>query len=180
VEAQVRDDSPISGFIFLALMVSVVAVGGVNAVLPELQRQVVDNHHWLTNKQFADLFAIANASPGPNMLVITLIGWCLGGFYGAILSTIALCTPTCLLTFGVAHVWERFKDAPWRIAIQAGLVPVTVGLIAASAYLLARAADHSVVAYAVTAATAAISYFTRINPLWAMATAAGLGFAGFV
>jgi chromate transporter len=176
----VRDDSPINGFIIQALLVSVLAVGGVNAVLPELHRQVVENHHWLTDKQFADLFAIANASPGPNMLVITLIGWCLGGFYGAILSTLALCTPTCLLTYGVAHMWERFKDAPWRIAVQAGLVPVTVGLIAASAYLLARAADHTFMAYSITAATAAISYFTRINPLWAMAVAAGLGFAGLV
>jgi chromate transporter len=176
----VRDDSPISGFIVTSLMVSIVAIGGVNAVLPELHRQVVENSHWLTDKQFADMFAIANASPGPNMLIITLIGWYLGGFSGAILSTLALCTPTCLLTYGIAHVWERFKDAPWRIAVQAGLVPVTVGLIAASAYLLARAADHSLTAYAVTAATAGISYFTRINPLWAMAVAAALGYAGFV
>jgi len=134
----VRDDSPISGFILTALFVSIVAVGGVNAVLPELHRQVVEINHWLTDKQFADMFAIANASPGPNMLIITLIGWSLGGFYGAILSTLALCTPTCALTYLVAQAWEKFKDAPWRIAVQAGLVPVTVGLIAASAYLLAR------------------------------------------
>jgi chromate transporter len=180
VEAAVRDDSPISGFILTALFVSVVAVGGVNAVLPELHRQVVEINHWLTDKQFADMFAIANASPGPNMLIITLIGWSLGGFYGAIVSTLALCTPTCALTYFVAQAWEKFKDAPWRIAVQAGLVPVTVGLIAASAYLLARAADHSAMAYAVTAATAGISYFTRINPLWAMAAAAALGHAGLV
>jgi chromate transporter len=175
-----KDDSPISGFLVQALLVSIVAVGGVNAVLPELHRQVVDIHHWLTDKQFADMFAIANASPGPNMLIITLIGWYLGGFAGAVLATLALCGPTCLLTYCVAQVWEKFKDAPWRIAVQAGLVPVTVGLIAASAYLLARAADHNAVAYALTAATAGISYFTRINPLWAMGAAVAFGYAGFV
>ncbi len=175
-----RDDSPINAFIVIALMLSVAAVGGVNAVLPELHRQVVEINHWLTDKQFADLFAIANASPGPNMLVITLIGWCLGGFYGAVLSTLALCTPTCLLTYSVAHIWERFKDAPWRIAVQAGLVPVTVGLIAASAYLLTRAADHTAMAYAITAVTAGVSCFTRFNPLWVMAAAVGLGFLGAV
>jgi len=114
------------------------------------------------------------------MLVITLIGWHLGGFTGAILSSIALCAPTCLLTYAVASAWERFKDAPWRIAIQAGLVPVTVGLIAASAYLLARAADQNIIAYAVTAVTALLCYFTRINPLWALGTAAALGAVGLV
>jgi chromate transporter len=175
-----RDDSPINAFIFQALLVSIIAVGGVNAVLPELHRQVVENNHWLTDKQFADLFAIASASPGPNMLIITLIGWYLGGFYGAILSTIALCAPTCLLTYGVSHIWERFKDAPWRIAIQAGLIPVTVGLIAASAYLLARASDHSAMAVVITLGTATISYFTRVNPLWAMGVAAAIGFADLV
>jgi chromate transporter len=180
VEVPVRDDSPIHGFIIQALLLSMVAVGGVNAVLPELHRQVVDIHHWLTDKQFADMFAIANASPGPNMLIVTLIGWSLGGFYGAILATLAICTPTCALTYLVAQAWEKFKDAPWRIAVQAGLVPVTDGLIAASAYLLARAADHSMVAYVLTAATAGISYFTRINPLWAMGAAAAIGYAGFV
>ena len=175
-----RDDSPINSFILLSLFVSIAGVGGVNAVLPELHRQVVEINGWLTDKQFADMFAIANASPGANMLIITLIGWCLGGFYGAILATLALCTPTCLLTYGVGHLWERFKDAPWRIAVQAGLVPVTVGLIAASAYLLARAADHSVAAYALTLTTAAICYFTRLSPLWLMGVAAALGFGGLI
>lgn len=175
-----KDDSAVYGFVLQALLVSLIAIGGVNAVLPELHRQVVENHHWLTDQQFADMFAIASASPGPNMLVITLIGWHLGGFTGAILSSIALCAPTCLLTYCVASAWERFKDEPWRIAIQAGLVPVTVGLIAASAYLLARAADQTITAYSITAATALICYFTKLNPLWALGAAAALGAAGVV
>ena len=180
METSLKDDSPVSAFVLQSLLVSLIAIGGVNAVLPELHRQVVENHHWLTDQQFADMFAIASAAPGPNMLVITLIGWHLGGFTGAILSSIALCAPTCLLTYAVASAWERFKDAPWRIAIQAGLVPVTVGLIAASAYLLARAADQNIIAYAVTAVTALLCYFTRINPLWALGTAAALGAVGLV
>lgn len=175
-----KDDSLITAFAMQALMLSLVAVGGVNAVLPELHRQVVENNHWITDQQFADMFAISNASPGPNMLIITLMGAYLGGIWGAVLATLALCTPTCLLTYAFAHVWERFKDAPWRIAIQAGLVPVTVGLIAASAYLLARAADHSLLAYVLTVATAAVSYYTRVHPLWVMGLAAALGYAGFV
>jgi len=162
------------------LLMSLLAVGGVYAVMPEIHRQVIETRHWMTEQQFADLFAIAQAAPGPNMLFATLIGWHVAGFAGALVTSAALCGPTCLLTYGVAHVWQRFKDAPWRIAIQAGLVPVAVGLVAASAYLITRAADHSVMAVALTALTAGIAYGTRINPLWVLAAAAAIGFAGYV
>ena len=162
------------------LLMSLLAVGGVYAVLPEIHRQVIETRHWMTEQQFADLFAIAQAAPGPNMLFATLIGWHVAGVAGALVTSAALCGPTCLLTYGVAHVWQRFKDAPWRIAIQAGLVPVAVGLVAASAYLITRAADHSVMAVLLTAITAGIAYGTRINPLWALAAAAAIGFAGYV
>lgn len=173
-------DSAIGNFTFHLALLSLVAVGGVNAIVPEMHRQTVEVNHFLTDRQFADLFAIAQAAPGPNVLFATLIGWQLAGWSGALLATAALCGPTCTMTFLFARAWERFKDAPWRLAVQAGLVPVTVGLIAASAFLLARAADKNEVAIAITAATAGVAYFTRVNPLWALAAAAALGFAGFV
>jgi chromate transporter len=114
------------------------------------------------------------------MLIVTLIGYQLGGSIGAIAATAALCTPTSLLTYFIAHAWERFKDAPLRIAIQAGLVPITVGLVAATSYLITRTAEQNATAIAISAATAAVAYFTRIHPLWAFAAAAALGFAGLV
>ena len=75
------------------------------------------------------------------------------------------------MAFFVARFWDRFKEARWRIAIQAGLVPVSLGLIAASAFVLARAADHSIYAGLITAATAVVAYWTRINPLWVFVVA---------
>lgn len=175
-----RDDSALSSFLLQLVFLSFVSIGGINAAVPELHRQVVDINRWLSEQQFTDFFAIANAAPGPNLLIVTLIGYQLGGLTGALAATVTLCTPTCLLTYFIAHVWERFKDAPLRIAIQAGLVPATVGLVAATAYLIARVADQSAAAVAITAATAALAYFTRIHPLWAFAAAAALGFAGLV
>ena len=136
-----NDESPITSFAIHLALLSLVAVGGVNAIVPELHRQTVEVGQYLTDRQFADLFAIAQAAPGPNVLFATLIGWQLAGWQGALMATAALCVPTCTLTFLFARTWERFKDAPWRVIVQAGLVPVTVGLIAASAFLLARAAD---------------------------------------
>jgi chromate transporter len=180
VEAAVRDDSPLTLFTLHLALLSLIAVGGVNTIVPELHRQVVEVSGALTEQQFADLFAIAQAAPGPNVLFVTLIGWQLAGVSGALLATAALCVPTCTITYFVTRVWDRFRDAPWRIATQAGLVPVTIGFIAASALLIARAADVNAVAVAITAATAALAYWSNINPLWALAAAAAIGFAGLV
>jgi chromate transporter len=91
-----------------------------------------------------------------------------------------MCGPTCVLAYAVTRTWDRFKEARWRIALQAGLVPVSLGLIAASALVLARAADHNVYAVAITVVTAAVAYFTRINPLWVFLAAGAFGFAGVV
>jgi chromate transporter len=176
----VSEQSPIASFTLHLALLSLVAVGGVNTIVPELHRQTVELNGSLTAQQFADLFAIAQAAPGPNVLFVTLIGWQLAGLYGAVLATAALTVPTCTIAYLVTRVWDRFREARWRIATQAGLVPVTIGFIAASAYLIARAADISIVALAITAATAGIAYWSRINPLWALAAAAAIGFAGWV
>jgi chromate transporter len=102
------------------------------------------------------------------------------GFSGAGVATVGMCGPSCLLAFFVARVWDRFKDAHWRIAIQAGLVPVSLGLIAASAFVLARASDNNIYAGIITALTAAVAFATRINPLWVFAAAGVLGLSGWL
>ncbi len=161
-------------------LLSLFAVGGANAAIPEMHRLAVEVHHWMTDRQFTDMFAIAQLSPGPNVIIVTLIGYQVSGITGALVATAAMCGPTCVAAYYIGRVWERFRDAPWRIAIQTGVVPISVGLIAASAYLLARAADHNWVALLVTAATAAVAHFTRLNPLWMFAAAGAIGFAGLL
>jgi chromate transporter len=161
-------------------VISLFAVGGAMAVVPEMHRQAVEVSHWMTERQFADLFAIAQASPGPNIIVVTLIGYQAAGIAGALVATLAMCGPTCVITYYVSRTFDRFKDARWRVVVQAGLVPVSVGLFAAGAFVVARAADRSLVAVAITAATAAVAYWTRFNPLWLFAAAGVIGYAGFV
>ena len=161
-------------------LISLFAIGGVMAVVPEMHRQAVEVSGWMTDRQFADLFAIAQAAPGPNIIVVTLIGYHAAGIPGALVATLAMSGPTCVITYYVSRTFDRFKDAHWRIVVQAGLVPVSVGLFAASAFVIARAADTSFTAVAITLATAAVAYWTRFNPLWLFAAAGILGYAGFV
>jgi chromate transporter len=157
-----------------------ISFGGFNTVLPAIHRLAVDQAHWMTDRDFASLFAIAQASPGPNVLVITLVGLKAAGIPGAIAATLALTVPTSLLAFVVVRVWDRFREARWRKATQAGLLPVTIGFITASGYIIVRAADHSLAAFLVSIATLVVAAVTKINPLWMFAVGGLLGWAGWM
>jgi chromate transporter len=174
------DDAQLWTLAAIFAVLSFLAVGGVNAVLPEMHRQAVDVQHWMTSQRFTDLFALAQAAPGPNLIVVTLVGWQVAGLPGAVVATLAMIGPTSVLAYFVGRVWHRFRQARWRVAIQNGLTPVTIGLVAASAYVLSRAADTGVVAIALTLVTAAALALTRMHPFVFLAAGAALGAAGLI
>jgi chromate transporter len=161
-------------------LLSLITVGGVITVLPEMHRNVVEVHGWMSGAEFAQLFALAQASPGPNILVVSLIGWKVAGLAGAVVATGAACAPSSILTYAVSKVWQRFRGARWRVAVEDGLVPVTVGLMLAGGYLITLAADHTAVGFVITALTAAAVLATRIHPLWLLAAGGLIGLAGWV
>jgi chromate transporter len=158
---------------------SLLAFGGGNSILPEMQRQVVQVHAWMSQADFSALFALAQAAPGPNMMVVTLIGWHVAGWPGVLVTSVAKFGPSSLVTAAALHAWERFKDRPWRRYIQLGLVPITAGLVAASALLIAEASDRTWLLAAITAGVAVVSYRTKLHPLWLLAGGALIGLTGF-
>ncbi len=157
---------------------SVLAVGGVVSVLPEMQRQVVEVHRWMGQQEFASLFALAQAAPGPNMMVSTLVGWRVAGLPGALAATGGMIGPSSVLTYAMASVWHRFHHAAWRKVVQAGLTPITVGLVAAGAALLSMSTTHGLGTAALTAGTATVVTSTRLHPLWMLAAGAAVGALG--
>jgi chromate transporter len=158
---------------------SLVAIGGVNAILPEVHRVVVEVEHWMTSADFADLFALAQLAPGPNAMVMALIGWKVAGVPGAFVATVAICGPSSLLCYAALQWWERMRHSPRRAIVQRALAPVAIGLILASGYTVARGADRTVVLAGLTAVAAATIAFTRVNPVWVLAAAAAVGAAGW-
>ena len=159
---------------------SILSIGGGNTVLPEMHHKAVDGYHWLTDKQFADVFAISQAAPGPSVLIVTIIGYKAAGFPGAILATIAMMLPAGVLVYLVSRVWERAKDMPLRKAIERGLAQLTVGLILASGWVMSKAADHDWRAFLLTGVCTAIFSTTKINPLFLVAAAGFIGWLGWV
>ena len=161
-------------------LMSLFAVGGANSAIPEMHRVAVDVQHWLTDKQFADAFAISQMSPGPNVLIVTLIGYAVAGVSGALVATLAMCVPTATLAYCVSRLLARSSGARWPAIIQAALVPLSIGLMGASGLIVALAADRTWIAGLVTAAAAALAFATRLNPLWMLLAGGFIGFAGFI
>jgi chromate transporter len=174
------DANPIWTLAWTFGVMSLFAVGGANSALPEMHRVAVDVQHWLTDKQFADAFAISQLSPGPNVLIVTLIGYSVAGVAGALVATLAMCLPTALMAYGVSRVLTRSSHSRWPAIIQAALVPLSIGLMGASGYILARASDHTWVAAAVTVGAALVASATRLNPFWLLLAGGCLGFAGLI
>jgi chromate transporter len=174
------DTNPVATLVWTFGLMSLFAVGGANSAIPEMHRVAVDVHHWMTDKQFADVFAISQLSPGPNVLIVTLIGYSVAGISGALAATVAMCGPTAVLAYYVSRFLARASHSRWPAIIQAALVPLSIGLMAASALILALTSDQSWAAGLITAAAAVLAFATRLNPLWLLLAGGALGFAGVV
>jgi chromate transporter len=167
--------SPLLSLAALFGKLSLLAVGGVNSTLPAIAHEVVDERHWITARQFSQLFAIAQAAPGPNMLVCALIGAHVAGIAGGIVAAVAMVLPAGVLVMLVSGVWQRFQHARWRRIVQAAILPITAGLVLAAAAVLVRAADTSLLLLAISLTAAALNLRTRLHPLWLLAAGAALG-----
>lgn len=162
------------------VMLSFIAVGGMHTTLPDMHRYVVDLHGWMSSRQFTDAFAIAQAAPGPNMMYVTLIGWQVAGWVGALATTVAVVLPSLGCTLAVLRWGARGLESRLGRAIRAGLAPVTIGFMFSSAWVLMHPAEPDWPMLAATAVTLALVLRTRLNPLWMIAAGALAGVAGLI
>jgi len=174
-------DRPNLGALFLHfLMLSFLAIGGAPTVLPDMHRYVVEAHHWMTSTQFAEVYALAQVAPGPNIMYVTLIGWQVAGWAGAAATTLPWLVPASTLTLLVGHLHARYPQAALGRAIRRGLTPITIGLMLASGWILMRAVNHDWRGYLLTLLTVVLVLRTPWNPLWLLAAGALAGMVGLV
>jgi chromate transporter len=146
-------------------VLSSISYGGFPTVLSDVRAFVVAGHGWMTDQEFANFFALAQAIPGPNMiLMMGLVGWKAWGIPGAIASAFATCGPPCVMYFIAYRLWDRFRAAPWQRIVRNGLVPVTVGLVIASGTVMARVAEVGLPSVVVTTTAALLMIRTQVNP----------------
>jgi chromate transporter len=149
-----RDD--LLAMIAILAPLSIASIGGASSVYAPLQHQTVDVHHWLTGREFIDLFAIARVTPGPGTMMATLIGWKVAGLPGALTATAALFLPATLLCYAVARVWNRYRGKPWHAAFEQGLAPIGAGLLFAGVLAILRIGASGPLSWATVAGVAGL------------------------
>ncbi len=168
-----------AAFAHFALL-SLLAVGGAITTAPDMHRYLVEQHGWITDADFTASISLAQAAPGPNVLFVPLLGWHVAGLSGAMVLLVATMLPSTTLALATYRLMQRHAKSLLVQALRVGLIPLTIGLLAATGYILAVAADVSWRHTGLTVLTVALVWRTRLNPLWLLAAAAGLGATGWV
>lgn len=158
---------------------SLLTVGGGMAAFPEMKVLTVEVHHWLTFPQLIHLYSVGQMAPGPNMMMIVAIGDWAGGPAGAIVTLIAFFAPTALLAYLVACFWKKLERWPWRKSIQQGLAPVSIGLLLAGCFTMAKGAITGLETGAITVGVLLILLQYKINPAILMLAGAIIGVLTF-
>jgi chromate transporter len=156
-------------------LLSMISVGGMPSVMPEMQRYVVDVKGWLTPADFLQAFAVGQAAPGPNILIASLVGYKVAGLSGAIVALLAMCFPAAVIAWWVSELWDRFKDSPWRLAIQKAIAPIVVALILSGGFVIATPGAPDWRLWLIAGASAAAMIASKLNPLWMLAGGGLLG-----
>jgi chromate transporter len=156
-------DNRLLGLMVVFAPLSLLSFGGGQAIIADMQYQMVDVHGYLSNQQFSDLFAVSRAAPGPSTLIAALIGYQVAGLCGALFSCVAVFLPSSLLVYGIASWWQRHRVSPIKIAVERGLAPVAVGLIFAGALAVIRAAHVGPLELATLVLCCGLFYFTRVG-----------------
>lgn len=169
------------------LSLSLFSLGGGNTLLSEYHYLSVSKYCWLTSSQFADIYALAEAAPGPSSMIVGLLGlgaaWKEGPFWGVLsgfTAEAAILLPSTLVMVVACLSWNRMRDSPWRIAFERAMGPITLGILFAVGLKILHTADTNTPGVIVSVVVCILMLRTRISPLWFMAVAGVLGAFGVI
>ncbi len=157
------------------LSLSVFATGGAIALASDMHRYVVDQHGYLTHTEFVNSIAMAQAAPGPNIMFVTVMGWQIAGVQGALATTLGLSLPALIFPLLVSRLGRKAKFERALQAMQRGLGPVAIGLMASTCFLLVREAPGVWKGAVMIVATIVLLALTRIPPVLLILTAGVVG-----
>ena len=168
------------------MLLSLLSVGGAISTSSEMHRYLVVEQHWLTQSQFNDAIAIAQAAPGPNVLFVALMGWNVGlnagsytaAFAGVAVTMLGIMIPSTTLTYTAARWGHRNRDLLAVRAFKQGMAPLVVGLMV-SVGLILGSANHTLSTdwplWLISVVAALIVWRTRLHLLWLLAAGALIG-----
>lgn len=155
-------------------LLSILAVGGGTAVLPEMQTLLAQQFS-IDHTQFVHIYSIGQLAPGPNMLMVLVIGYQIAGLIGAGVVLLSFFLPSSLMCFYMGRLWNRFGENPWRRSIQNALEPISIGLMCSGVYAVAKTSIVSSITLVLALVTLYLILRTKINPVLVILGSGGLG-----
>jgi chromate transporter len=168
------------------LMLSLMSVGGAISTTPEMHRFLVEQHQWLTQAQFNESIALAQAAPGPNVLFVALMGWHVGmnagsmtaALLGVAVTMLGIMIPSTVLTYVAAQWGHRNRELRAVRAFKQGMAPLVIALLLSTSFILGAAgrdAGHDWPLWLLAVASGLVIWRTKIHLLWLLAVGAVLG-----
>ena len=153
---------------FIFLRIGAVTFGGGFVMIPEIENEVVNSHHWLTHQEFADATALGQITPGPVLIMATFVGYRVAGFMGALFSTLCVFLPSFLMTIAAGSSFRRFRTNRQMQAFLRGVAPAVTGLLVAAAWSVARSGIHTIIGATMAVVILVILLRYRPNAFWVL------------
>ena len=168
----------LAGLFILALSfatTALVSFGGILVMVPEIHRQAVDLHQWVSDPEFASSFAISQMAPGPNIMLMSLIGWRAFGIVGLLVATLAIVAPPGALAVLTGRMEVKFASSKFLKLAREILPPIVIGLMMASGFITAKIAVDGLVGLVIAAGVAIFVTLSKQNPLIPIVAAIAVG-----
>jgi chromate transporter len=173
------------------LLLSLMSVGGAISTSSEMHRYLVERQHWLSQVQFNESIALAQAAPGPNVLFVALMGWHVGmntgsiwaALLGVALTMFGILLPSTILTYSAAQWGHRNRELRAVRAFKLGMAPVVIALMLSTSWILGSASGVPASdwpLWLLTLASCLLIWRTRLHMLWLLAAGALLGWLQLV
>jgi chromate transporter len=162
------------------LMLSMLSIGGAIATVSDMHRYVVVQNNWMSDATFSSSIALAQAAPGPNLLFVPVIGFQIAGVMGAAVTLVGMLIPSTLLALTAVRWLDAHQHSRGVRAFVAGMMPITLALLMATGWVLARALPQSVSLMAFVAAAALLTWRAKVPPVLLVLSGAALGGLGLI
>lgn len=146
--------------------------GGGYAMIPLIQKEVVDRKQWLAEGEFLDMLAIAQSVPGPISLnTAVFVGNKLRGMKGSLFSSLGIILPSFIVILLIALVFTEFKNNPGVERVFKGIRPAVVALIAAPVWNMAKSAGVTWKLAWIPVAATLVIWLAGVSPIYVVAAA---------